>query len=282
MQFLYIASQVFHVSTEAFPMRNVAEIQNIAEAGDLAGAHTALDALLAMGPRNIEALKLRARLFEVAGRFQEESRIWDQIAKVDREDTDLNHYIIRRQTEDRENFYFTDAIPGGGKRFIAFPRRMVRAATVGLVGCFLFLVIARLSQSYPFLNHPVLMLSAFGFFVVAPWLAILASYAKSIRHVSVTKDSIEVATRFKTHRMPWTGVESVYLAQDDRHDTYQLTLLVINRDKDEPLFELDFNESTTPIRARSYLVKEIMTAWGEPNYVARKSIDTTGRRLIKA
>lgn len=263
-------------------MKNVAEIQNIAESGDIPSAHNALDALLAMGPGNIDALKLRARLFEVAGRFQQESKIWDQVAKIDREDDDLAQYILRRQGEDRENFYFTDSLPGGGKRFIAFPRRMVRAASIGLIGCLVFLAIARLSQSFPILNHPVIMLSSFGLFVIAPWIAILASYANSIRHVNVTKEAIEIATRFKTHRVLWTSVEHVYLAQDDREDTYQLSLLVIGREKETPLFELDFNENTTPIRARSYLVREIMNTWGEPHYVSRKAIDTAGRRMIKA
>ena len=63
-------------------MKNVAEIINIAESGDLTGAHQALDGLLGMGPNNVEALKLRARLFEVAGRFQQEAKIWEQVAKV--------------------------------------------------------------------------------------------------------------------------------------------------------------------------------------------------------
>ena len=261
-------------------MKNVAQIQSIAESGDLHAAHQALDGMLELGPRNIEALKLRARLFEVAGRFQQEAKIWDQIARIDRDDTDLAEYIARRQSEDRENFYFTDALPTGGKRFIAFPRRMVRAAGMGLMGCVLFLILARLSAIWPVLNTPVIMLSAFGFFVIAPWFGILASYAKSLRYVSVTKEGIEVATRFKVHKLAWEDVDHIYLAQDDRADIYTLSLVVLG--KDHLNFELDFNENTTTIRARSYLVREIMTAWGEPAYASRKTIDTGTRPTIKA
>jgi tetratricopeptide (TPR) repeat protein len=263
-------------------MRNVAEIQNLAENGDLSGAHQALDGLLEMGPRNVEALKLRARLFEVAGKFQQEAKIWEQVAKIDREDSDLEQYIVRRQSEDRENFYFTDALPGGGKRFIAFPRKMVRAASIGLVGCIVFLGMARLSQVYPILNHPVIMLSAFAALVISPWLAILISYAKSLRFVSVSRQGIEIATRFKVHKFEWSDVDQIYLAQDDRHDTYQLSILIMGRNADQPCFEMDFNENTTPIRARSYFVRELIASWGEPNYVARKTVNTDGRRTIKA
>jgi hypothetical protein len=263
-------------------MKNVAEIQSIAESGDLSAAHEALDGLLEMGPRNVEALKLRARLFEVAGRFQQEAKIWDQIAKVDRDDSDLAEYIARRQQEDRENFYFTDALPGGGKRFIAFPRRMVRAAGLGLIGCVMFLVLARLASVWTILNHPFIMLSSFALFVISPWFAIMASYLKSLRYISVTKEGLEIATRFRTHKLPWSQVENVVLAQDDRHDTYKLSLIVLGKQSESMNFELDFNEGTTPIRARSYFVREIMHTWGEPSYAARRTIDTGSRSTIKA
>jgi hypothetical protein len=263
-------------------MKNVAEIIDIAEAGDLTGAHQALDGLLAMGPNNIEALKLRARLFEVAGRFQQEAKIWEQVARIDREDADLGDYITRRQSEDRENFYFTDALPGGGKRFIAFPRRMVRAASIGLVGCLVFLAMARLASIYPILNHPVIMLGSFSALVIAPWVAILMSYSRSLRYINVTKDGLEIATRFRVHRLPWSAIEHVYLAQDDRHDTYRLSLLILPRDAGQHLFEMDFNENNTPIRARSYLVREIINSWGEPHYTERKTVKTEGRRTIRA
>jgi hypothetical protein len=263
-------------------MKNVAEIINIAEAGDLSGAHQALDGLLSMGPNNIEALKLRARLFEVSGQFQQEAKIWEQVAKIDRDDTDLSDYINRRQTEDRENFYFTDTLPGGGKRFMAFPRRMVRAASIGLIGCLLFLGMARLASIYPLLNHPVVMLGSFAALVIAPWISILISYTRSLRYINVTKDGMEIATRFRTHRLPWSNVEHVYLAQDDRHETYRLSLVVIPRDTSHHYFEMEFNENTTPIRARSYLVREIINSWGEPNYASRRAVKTEGRRTIRA
>ena len=263
-------------------MKNVAQILTIAESGDLAAAHSALDSLLAMGSQNVDALKLRARLLEVAGRFQMEAKVWSQIAKIDRNDADLTAYVTRRQNEDRENFYFTDSLPNGGKKFYAFPRQMVRHATIGLVGCLFFLAIARLSPAYPILNHPAIMLTAFGLFVIVPWIAILFTYSRSLRHVSVTKRGFEVATRFKTHHFEWSAVDQVYLAQDDRKETYELSLVIVQRDPASPCFELHFNEHTTSIRARSYLIREITGAWGEPAYAARKTIEIQDRPKIQA
>lgn len=268
--------------TDPPPMKNVAEIQSIAESGDLQSAHQALDGLLEMGPRNIEALKLRARLFEVSGQFQQEAKIWDQIARIDRDDVDLSEYVSRRQHEDRENFYFTDALPGGGKRFIAYPRRMIRAGAAGIMGCAIFLVMARLATAWPILNSPIIMLSSFALLVISPWFAIVDSYIRSLRYVTITKEGLEIGSRFKVHKLPWNSVDKVILAQDDRHETYRLSMVVLAKTDDLFNVEIDFNENTTSIRARSYFVREIIHTWGEPSYGSRKSIDTSGRATLKA
>jgi hypothetical protein len=159
---------------------------------------------------------------------------------------------------------------------------MVRAAATGLIGCVIFLVMARLAGVWPVLNQPVIMLASFAILVISPWFAILASYARSLRYVTISKEGLEIATRFKVHKMPWASVDRVILAQDDRHDTYRLSLVVMAKDDGQFNFELDFNENTTPIRARSYFVREIMHSWGEPTYASRKSIDTSGRTTLKA
>lgn len=263
---------------------NVARIQKMAETGDLQGAHDALDTLLTMGPHNLEALKLRARLHEVAGRFHQEALLWEKVAQISRDDEDLLDYLVRRQTEDRENFYFTDTLPGGGKRFLAFPRRMVRSASIGLIGCLTFLTVARLGQVYAFLLHPVTMLTSFFVLVMAPWLGIIWSYARSIRHVSVTVEGVSVATRFKTHLLPRQEIDGVYMVHDDRRDTWKLSMVLITKDKNLPCVEIDFNENSTSIRARSYFAKELHRYYGEPEYCGKADLKSKlqGRRVIQA
>lgn len=263
---------------------NVARIQQIAETGDLQGAHDALDSLLSMGPHNLEALKLRARLHEVAGRFHQEALLWEKVAQIARDDEDLLDYLVRRQTEDRENFYFTDTLPGGGKRFLAFPRRMVRSASVGLIGCLTFLTVARLGQAYPFLLHPAVMLGSFLLLVMAPWCGIIWSYTKSIRHVTVNNDGVSVAARFKTHLLPRSEVESLYMVHDDRKNTWKLSLVIVTKDIKMPCVEIDFNENSTSIRARSYFVKELHRFYGEPQYVSKETLKPliNGRKVVQA
>lgn len=263
---------------------NVARIQTKAESGDITGAHEALDALLEMGPRNLEGLKLRARLHGLAGRFGEEAQAWERIAEISRDDEDLLDYLVRRQVEDREHFYFTDALPGGGKRFLAFPRRMVAAATMGLVGCLVFLMLARLGQRFTIFTHPVVMLASFFGMVLAPWLAIMWTYARSIRHIVVAMDGVEIATRFKLHKLPRNEIDKVFMAYDDRKNTWKLSMIILSKELTLPSIEIDFNESSTPIRARLYFMKEISRYYGEPQYVAKADLASllNERKLIRA
>lgn len=263
---------------------NVAVIQQKAESGDLEGAHSALDTLLEMGPNNIEAIKLRARLYQVTGHFTQEALMWEKIAQLAKDDDDLFDYLLRRQNEDRENFYFTDSLPSGGKRFLAYPRHMIKAATLGLLGCLTFLTMARLGQRFPILNHPFVMLGSFFSLVLAPWLGIMWSYGRSLRYVAVGMEGVEVATRFRVHRLPRNEVSKVIVAHDDRKDKWQLKLIVVTKDNTLPCFEIDFNENSTPIRARSYFVRELMRFYGEPEYSTIPEVAPIlrNRRLIKA
>jgi hypothetical protein len=263
---------------------NVQAIQLKAEAGDLKGAHDALDSLLEMGPNNLEALKLRARLHEVAGRFHEEAQIWEKVARIDREDEELFDYLLRRQNEDRENFYFTDSLPSGGKRFLAYPRRMIRSAVFGLIGCLGFLTLARLGIRFPILNHPVAMLGSFGLMVIAPWVAIMWSYGRSIRYITIGMEGLEVATRFKIHKIPRNQIHKVVLTLDDLKSQWQLNLVVTTVDQSIPNVSIDFNEKTTSIRARSYFLRELTRFCGEAEYSSMPEISSflKDRKLIKA
>ena len=210
--------------------------------------------------------------------------MWEKVSQVARDDDDLFEFLLARQNEDRENFYFTDALPGGGKRFLAYPRRMIRSATYGLVGCLTFLTMARLGLRFSILNHPVVMLGSFGGMVLLPWLSIMWTYGRSIRHMAVAMDGIEMATRFKVHTIPRNMVDKVYVVHEDHKDTWKLTLVVTTKDQSQPCFEVDFNEKTTSIRARSYFVRELCKFYGEPEYLAKALVTPIlkDRKLIKA
>lgn len=260
-------------------MLHVKQIREIVDAGKNPEAHDALDQLLALGPNNTDALKLRARLFEIEGRFSDEGRIWDRVAVIDREDPDAVTYILRRQLEDREHFYFTDDIPGGGRRFLAYPRSLVNRSAMGLAGCVAFLLASQLSTRIPSLGEPVVMLGLFTLFVISPWIGIVATYISGIKSLALTPQGVDIATRLKVTSFKWDDLEKVYLARSSVDDEAYLSLVIMPKDRTVRPVEIDLNQGSTAIRARSYLVREFARLYAEPECVSRSTLDLDRRKV---
>lgn len=260
-------------------MLHVKQIREIVDQGQSDEAHEALDQLLSLGPNNTEALKLRARLLESEGRFGDEARIWDRVAQVDREDPDAIAFLMRRQLEDREHFYFTDDVPGGGRRFLAYPRALINNSALGLIGCIAFLLSTRLAPRFPIFADPVMMLALFGFFVMLPWLSIVWVYFRSIRSLTVSQTGITVSTRVKTRKVAWGELDKVCLARTYGPKGQGLTLVFMPKDGVKKPIEIDLNHGTSAIRARSYLVREISRQFHEPEYARRETLGLDQRRI---
>jgi hypothetical protein len=261
-------------------MLHVKEIREIIDAGKNDEAHDALGLLLQFGPSNIEALKLRAQLFAFEGRFGAEAEVWDRIGTLDREDTDAVAYFLRKQLEDREHFYFTDDIAGGGRRFMAYPRGLVNAAAMGLVGCFAFLLTSRMTPRFPVLGEAPVMLSLFCLFVMVPWVAILWSWLRGVKAVVVDNQGITVATRLKRHVLRWSDIGRVALAREMSAKGYpRLTLVMIPKVDASQVLEVDLNHDSTAIRARSHLIREITRLHKEPEYAQRGTLGLDGRSV---
>ena len=239
-------------------MRHVAHIKKIVEEGQRDEALVAIENLLYLGPKNLEALKLKALIFASEGKFEDETQVWLRILQIDNEDVDAIEFFLRKQHEDREHFYFTDPIANGGRRYLAYPRKMFTAALLGLFGCGVFVTISRMSTVYPVLGRPTTLLSAFGILVLLPWIAIMWSWARSLKSLSVISQGITAQTRFKSLAYKWTDLNEVVLANDG--NPYDPTLWLVIRPNDiaaTPLL-IDLSEASSSLRARSHLIRDVM------------------------
>jgi hypothetical protein len=260
-------------------MLHVKQIHDIIESGQTDEAHQALEQLLALGPNNTNALKLLASLYEHEGRFAEEAKVWDRVAVVDKEDPDAVAYLLRRQLEDREHFYFTDDVPGGGRRFMAYPRSLVNNSAIGLVGCVAFLLSTRLAASFPALSDQTVMLGLFGFFVMLPWVSIIFVYCRCIRSVTINTTGVAVSTRLRSRSFAWNDLEKVCLARSATIRGPRLTLIFLPKDQKRIPLEIDLNLGSTAIRARTYLIREIARLFSEPECIRRESLDLDHRKV---
>ncbi len=252
-------------------MRHVKDIQKIVDHGDSSEAHVALDELLDLGPNNIDALKLKARLYRYEGRFEKEVATWNQIISIDREDPDAIGYFLQKQIEDREFFYFTDAHSSGdGRRFLAYPRDMLSMVTFGLMGCMLFLISNKLTVVYAGLADPSILLGFLFLFVLLPWVFIIISYFKSLRYVGLSSKGLEIVTRVRTVKLLWQDVEKVFLVHGAPGENFGLSLVFLLKDRERPSVEIDINPATSVLRALPYFVKEVKKFFGEPTFIGNE------------
>lgn len=238
-------------------MRHVNTIRKLVDEGDADQAHDALDNLLALGPSNLEALKLRADLFRRVGRLSDESKVWLKIIDVDREDADAINYFYQQQLEDREHFYFTEDLPEGGRRYLAYPKSLVNTSVLGLLGCMTFLVVTRFADLYPVLADPRLLLAMFLVLVASPWIGIIVTFLRAIRYVSISEQGLELASRFRIFRYEWKNLEHLTLAHSANPHDSSLSLVIVPKDANGTVIYLDVGDSSSAIRARTYLIREI-------------------------
>ena len=237
-------------------MMHLKQIQSYVDQGLVEQAEQALDNLLELGPKNTEAMKLRALLFERSGRFMQESKMWERIGHIDSEDQDYLRYLERRQSEERERFYFTDDLPDGGRRFLAYPRGVVYSATAALLGCLFFLVYARTSSAADPRNQAA-TLTVFALCVLAPWVAIGISWLRSIKSVSVDAHGIQVSLRFRDVTIAWKDISNAWIVHQFGPANPQLALVLVPRDAGAKTISIDLMQETTAIRARSHFVRDV-------------------------
>lgn len=261
-------------------MMHVKKIREIIAEGKNDEAHSALEELLVLGPSNTEALKLRAALYAMEGRFLQEGRIWQRIAEIDNEDPEAIAYYTQRQLEDREHFYFTDDVAGGGRKFLTYPRSLVNASVIGLFGCVAFLLASRAAMSYPKLGDPYVMLGMFAMLVALPWVALLTTYFRSLRFVSVTPKTITLSSRIRTREIPWSDIQRVCLARMGEPENPGLTLVLLPKASDQPIISIDLSPRSTCIRARSHFLKEVSRMFAEPEYTSWNSLSSDKRPVI--
>jgi len=261
-------------------MRHVTTIKKLIAAGQLSQAHEALEELLEIGPKNMEALKLLAALYVHQGRFEDEERIWRRIYEIEHDDEEALEFFQKVQIEDREHYYFTDILPDGGRRFIAYPRSLVNISIVGLLGCIIFLVLTRLSTDEEMLQSPVAVLVSFFVLVISPWAGILYTWAKSLRAVEVTRQAIEVSTRFRSFSYRWEDIERICLVHSNYLFDGSLRLMISPRQSDLPSVSIDFSENRSSLRARRHLINEIKDFYNLIQYEELENVRQAKRLTI--
>lgn len=222
--------------------------------GDVAGAHEHLDMLLSIAPSNIEALKLKAALLRVEGDYEVEYELWQRVHDLDSNDGDSVSYMLRRQREEREFCYFTDALPTG-RKFLAYPKSVAAATVIGFLGCMFFLALSYMIGAKSFFSNKAVVLTLFFLCVIVPWMLIVYRYLTSLVYIVVTDEEIGIKSRLRYLRLRWQDISKVYLAHN--HGANLLDVVIFPVDKLQPMIKINVTDGISSLCAKTFLIAEI-------------------------
>ena len=238
-------------------MMNLANIEKRLDDGELIEAESAIEDLLALGPNNIGALKLKAQIFEHQGLFRKADEVWQKVGAIDSEDEEAYDYFQKLQMEIREHYYFTDVLPEGGKRYLAYPKSLVQISLVGLLGCLSFLFLSEMAPTYPELNRIDVLLAAFTTLVIAPWLAIIYTYFTSLQALEVEQKGLKIRSRTKGLSLDWSEIQAVSLAYSSDFNNGDLFLVIEHNRPQVKTIAINFDYDTCSVRARRQLLDDL-------------------------
>lgn len=262
-------------------MMHVKQIKSIIDEGRAEEAFDALDQLLSLGPQNTEALKLRAALYGQQGRFAEEFKVWGQIIDIDNEDPDAIRFFQEKHIEERENYYFADDLPDGGRRYMAYPRALMSTTMVALAGCLVFLVFSKVAQINKELETPAILFSVFGALVLVPWGFTLNAWVRSIKSITMNRHGMEFATRFKVKRILWADFKEAWLANtvSDKGDKLHLVLIPKEDGREKEYIEVDLSVDSTSIKAKSFFLKDVYNFYGNYEYISKEKLEYHDKKV---
>ena len=171
-------------------------IKKLIDEGKHDEANQEVEALLELGPNNVEAHKLKATIFSQRGYFNAEHYTWCKIMELAPEDPDVIDYFNYYYLEKKERFYFTDRMPEGGRRFFSLSKMLIEAIGTAFFGCIAFLVIYHEFNQSLLAHIPYSAYALLGVLVVIPWLFIIRAALIMPGDLRVTCDGFWMTNRF--------------------------------------------------------------------------------------
>jgi hypothetical protein len=96
----------------------------------------------------------------------------------------------------------------------------------------------------------------------------------------MTAEGIRIATRMREWRFNWPELEKICLARSGTAEQPRLQLVFLPKDRSLHPVEINLMHGSTPLRARSYVIKEITKLFGEPEYTTREALGLHARKTV--
>ena len=261
-------------------MKTIDDIKNLINANRREEAFTELDTLLHLGPNNVKALALKCTLLAQEGRFTEEQRLWEQILAVDPENTDAIEYLQQKYLEERESYFFTTPLAGGGKRFLIRPKEIIDTAIFGLLGCMAFLIINDISFIYYLVGTKIVSTLSFLFFIFVPWLYIISQFLKMPLELALTPKGVCVISRTKRYFLSWDEIQHIHIAHRTEPHHFSLAIIILPKQLQRPIIEIDIARESSSLTAKSLFLKEVIFYFKSVRFSQRNALALKDKPII--
>ena len=239
-------------------MKHIHHIKEVLKSGDSRSAYDLLDNLLSLAPRNPEALRLKAKILDHWGRFDESLRVMHEMLKNKILNEDATLDLEKRHVEDKLALVYTDITPEG-KVFYPFPGFQIWVSLLGVLGCVLFLFLkpteALSEEAFENMGKWVAL---FGVLVIFPWMLLVLTHFRGIKRVIVGPHSLKIIRGLKEKEIPWRDVGCLVV---EYHNNPQLDHLKLQIFKSRENFEiwesLDISQKKSAIKARRHFLRAL-------------------------
>jgi hypothetical protein len=249
-------------------MKHIRDAQKLLEAGDGPGTLVIVENLLELAPKNIEALRLKARVLDGWGQFDESLSLLKRIAFIDNYSDESMTDLEERVQEEREALVFSELAPEG-RWYFSLPRSQIWISLYGFFGCASFLLLSTqwLNQGTARLKE---LLVAFIILVVVPWVALSIVHFTGIKKVLVGLDGIRICKRFSNQTYSWKQLSVAVIEYDKNLLNGHLKLILYAQENiKQPVVELNISEKGCAVRARRHFVRCVLSYMNCVTYRAR-------------
>jgi hypothetical protein len=250
-------------------MKHIRDAQKLLDAGDGPGTLAVVENLLELAPKNVEALRLKARVLDGWGQFEDSLNLLRRIAFIDNYSDESMADLEARVQEEREALVFSELAPEG-RWYFAFPRSQIWISLYGFFGCASFLLLSTqwLNQGAARLQE---LLVAFVVLVVVPWVALSVVHFSGVKKVLVGLDGIRICKRFNSQTYSWKQLSVAVIEYDRNLLSSHLKLILYSQENmKQPLLELNISEKNCVVRARRHFVRCVLSYMNCVTYRARQ------------
>jgi tetratricopeptide (TPR) repeat protein len=259
-------------------MKHLNHAKQYLENGQAQKALDIIDHILELAPKNPEALKLKAHIFESWGYFDKSLQILQDILKLQcslSKDAlqKLRHYY----EEEKEDLLFTRLTPSG-RAYFHFSYWEFWICIFGILGCSSFLALyykASVLFSSNFWIYP-----AFVTLVLAPFSFLFIHKYFKVSAIILNGQGLVICKRFQKLKIVWEEVRHVQVVYDEDIQTHFLKLKFYFKEKTRQELFIDISSKSSDVKARRHFTKSILAYVDSFSYAPRNLNESTSPNLI--